>query len=154
LQRFERSLIRSHCAQDGQFSPEFIGSVELGESFVVETENSNDANGPIYVEDVKAGEPICVAIEDIEIVGPVLAPNGGPLDGFAGFELEMRHGYLYFPEHFRIRPRPTLGNVVVLPSEQERQRLLDWTANVGYTPKRWRQLVNDPGASTAIVRVT
>ena len=144
LRRFDRGLIQTHFAEDNQFSPDFIGSVELDESFIIETANTNDANGPVHIEGVNAGDAITVEIEAIEIVGPVMAPNGGPLDGFGGFELEMRDGYLYFPEHFRIRPRPTLGNVAVMPSPKEIERLFEWAAGSGYTPKRWRQLVNDP----------
>ncbi|MEW6750037.1 MAG: hypothetical protein AB1505_03560 [Candidatus Latescibacterota bacterium] len=144
MKRFDRALIRSHCAEDGQLAPSFIGSVALGESFILETEDSNDANGPLAVEGVRAGEAIAVEIEGIEIVGPVMAPNGGPLDGLEGFELELRDEYLHFPEGFRIRPRPTLGNVAVLPSPDERERIIAWARGIGYTPTRWRQLVNDP----------
>ena len=143
MRRFDRSLIETHFAEKGQLHPDFIGSVELGESFVIETENTNDANGPVAVEGVLAGDDIAVEIEDIQIVGPVIAPNGGPLDGFAGIELDHRDAYLYFPQHFRIRPRPTLGNVAVLPGPEERARLQVWAASVGYTQTLWRQLVND-----------
>ena len=144
VKRFDRSLIETHFAESGQLVPDFIGSVELGEPFVIETANTNDANGPVAIEGVQAGDDIAVEIENIEIVGPVIAPNGGPLDGFEGFELEHRDGYLYFPQHFRIRPRPALGNVAILPSTEKRARLMEWAAGVGYTPTRWRQLVNDP----------
>lgn len=138
LKRFDRVLIRSHFAEDDQLSPDFIGSVELGESFILETENSNDANGPVSVAGVKAGDAITVEIEEIEIVGPVVAPNGGPLDGFEGIELELQGGYLYFPEHFRIRPRPTLGNIAILPSPEEREKIMQWAAGIGYHPRKCR----------------
>ena len=37
MKRFDRALIRSHYAEDGQLSADFIGSVRLGETFVIET---------------------------------------------------------------------------------------------------------------------
>ena len=46
MQIFEREFCRTHCA--GWEWPEFLGRVELGESFVVETEEACP-NGPIEV---------------------------------------------------------------------------------------------------------
>lgn len=144
MKRFSRALIKDHFAEEGQLAPEFVGSVELGETFVLETENSNDANGPVFIGGVRPGDSLTVQIKEVEIAGPVVAPNGGPLDGLEGFEVELRDGYLHFPEGFRVRPRPTLGNVAVLPSPEERERIIGWARSIGYTPMRWRQLVNDP----------
>jgi len=47
---FRRNSIRTHCK--GIDWPQFLGRVELGESFVIETEASNDANGPIAIQGV------------------------------------------------------------------------------------------------------
>jgi len=75
VKRFDRSLIETHFAESGQLVPDFIGSVELGEPFVIETANTNDANGPVAIEGVQAGDDIAVEIEKIEIVGPVETRN-------------------------------------------------------------------------------
>ena len=76
MQIFTRDLIETHSA--GVEWPEFLGSVHLGESFVVETERFNRVNGPIAVQGIKAGDNIAVHIEAIEIHPPFLSPNGGP----------------------------------------------------------------------------
>ena len=52
MQRFARGLIDRHCV--GADWPGFVGTVELGEPFVVETANSNAANGPVRVVGVGA----------------------------------------------------------------------------------------------------
>lgn len=93
MQVFERSLIDTHFPNPGDVWPEFIGSVNLGESFVIETQNSNAANGPVEVKEIKEGDVLAISIEDIEMVEPIMAPNGGPLDGLPGFKLELRDGY-------------------------------------------------------------
>lgn len=61
MQIFERENIQMHCV--GQEWPEFLGTVRLGESFVVETEQYNSANGPIAIQDVRAGDSIAVHVE-------------------------------------------------------------------------------------------
>jgi acetamidase/formamidase len=73
---FKRDSIRNHCV--GAEWPEFLGEVQLGASFTIETEQSNNVNGPIAVEGIEAGDSIAVHIEQIEILPPFNAPNGGP----------------------------------------------------------------------------
>ena len=51
---FKRENIKTHCV--GQEWPEFLGSVQLGESFIIETEQYNLVNGPIAIREIKAGE--------------------------------------------------------------------------------------------------
>ncbi|MCD6286834.1 MAG: hypothetical protein J7M39_13060 [Anaerolineae bacterium] len=76
MQIFRRDLIETHCP--GTEWPDFLGSVRMGESFVVETERFNRVNGPIAVESICAGDCIAVHIEKIEMLPPSEAPNGGP----------------------------------------------------------------------------
>jgi acetamidase/formamidase len=99
MKRFKRESIQSHCV--GQEWPEFLGTVQLGESFVLETEQFNSANGPIFIEVVQAGEAIAVHIEGIEILPPFKSPNGGPFFEGMGetLELEYKDGTFYFPQY-------------------------------------------------------
>jgi hypothetical protein len=55
MKTFSRDQIETHCA--GVEWPEFLGSIKLGESFVVETERFNRVNGPIAIDGIKAGVP-------------------------------------------------------------------------------------------------
>lgn len=142
MQRFERELIDTHFANPGDVQPDFIGQVALGESFVIETKNANAANGPVEIEGVKAGEPIAIRIEDIEILDPIMAPNGGPLDGLPGFRLELKDGMLHFPKYFKLKPRPTLGNVAVLPKITDALRRRAEVEARDFSG--WRRMVNDP----------
>ena len=57
MQVFPREFVRSHCV--GALWPEFLGRVEMGESFLIETE-SCDPNGPIEIAGVKAGDDIAI----------------------------------------------------------------------------------------------
>ena len=141
MQTFRREAIREHCV--GQEWPDFLGSVELGETFVIETEQFNAANGPIAVRGVKAGEAIAIHIEAIEILPPFAAPNGGPFfEGMGDLRpLEYRDGYFYFPEHFRLRARPSIGNVAVLPAPTD--AILAMSRD-DHLERGWRRVVNDP----------
>ncbi len=118
MKTFARDLIQKHCV--GSEWPDMLGCVELGESFVVETE-SCAPNGPIEIAGVRAGEAIAIHIEKIEMVPPFEAPNGGPF--FAGLgpsvPLEYRDGYFYWPNYFRLKASPSVGNVAVLPEPTE-----------------------------------
>ena len=76
---FKRESIYTHCA--GSEWPGFLGEVELGESFVIETERLNYVNGPVGLRGIEAGDDIAVHVEGIEILPPFLAPNGGPFFG-------------------------------------------------------------------------
>ena len=144
MQIFERALIDNHAVDLRDANPDFIGTVDLGESFVMETADSNMVNGPIEVRGILEEEAIAIYIESIETIPPIIAPNGGPLDGLPGVELKFEDGYLVFPERFRIKPRPTLGNVGVLPSRETVEKILRWANSLGYSPRYWRQWMNDP----------
>ncbi len=141
MQIFKREHIRFHCA--GQDWPEFLGQVRLGESFVIETEQFNNANGPIAVVGIQAGEAIAVHIEAIEILPPFTAPNGGPF--FEGMgepqPLDFENGFFIFPQHFRLKAVPSIGNLAVLPEPTERMKAM---ARTDPLQRGWRRLVNDP----------
>ena len=141
---FPRQSIDEHGVDLENALPEFLGRVGLGEGFAIETQNSNAVNGPVEIEGVRAGDDIAIRIEEIRIVPPIIAANGGPIDGLPGFELELRDGWLHFPAHFRVRPRPTIGNVAVLPDERTIRQIMAWGEKLGYRPTSWRQWVNDP----------
>jgi hypothetical protein len=115
MQVFTRDRIETHCA--GVEWPDFLGSVEPGERFVVETERSNRVNGPIAVEGIRAGDNISVHIESIEILPPFESPNGGPF--FEGMgdpvPLEYRDGLFRYPDGTLLPARPSVGNVACCP---------------------------------------
>ena len=148
MQVFTRDLIETHYA--GLEWPTFLGSVELGESFVVETERFNRVNGPIAVGGTEAGDNIAVHIESIEIVPPFEAPNGGPF--FRGMgdpvPLEYRDGRFYYPNNLSLPANPSIGNVAVLPFPTEailaRSRRDLGPSEKGHRGWGWRGIVNDP----------
>lgn len=139
MQVFKRELIDCHCV--GSQWPDFVGQVELGEPFLIETEEAG-ANGPISVSGVKAGDDIAVHIEAIEIEGPFSAPNGGPFVEGMGppVPLQCRDGYFYWPEHFRLKAKPSVGSVAVLPEPTE--EIMEMAAEQG--DRGWRSVVRDP----------
>lgn len=141
MQVFSRDSIQTHCVGDKW--PEFLGEVKLGESFLIETERFNLVNGPIAVHDIKAGQPIAIHIENIEILPPFAAPNGGPFfEGMGDLQpLDYRDGYFYFPQHFRLKANPSIGNVAVLPEPTE--SILQMASN-DHLKRGWRRVVNDP----------
>lgn len=61
MQRFTRELIESHCA--GVVWPKMLGTVQVGERFIIETERFNRVNGPIAVAGIRAGEKVIRAPE-------------------------------------------------------------------------------------------
>ncbi|TAK22367.1 MAG: hypothetical protein EPO26_11755 [Chloroflexota bacterium] len=142
FRRFPRSLIDSHCV--GADWPTFVGEVHLGETFVVETANSNAANGPVRVAGIGAGEVIAIHIEAIEIEGPFVAPNGGPFfTGMGpGIPLDLHGGVLHWPSGFRLPTRPSIGNVAVLPAMTPELDAVLHSPHPGLAG--WRRLVNDP----------
>ena len=148
LRVFERDLIETHCP--GVEWPEFLGAVNLGESFVVETERFNRVNGPIAIEGIEAGDCITVHIESIDILPPFESPNGGPFfEGIGDLvPLEYRDGLFHYPNGMTLPAKPSVGNVAVLPSPTE-QVLAMSRRDLG-PPKRghrgwgWRGVVNDP----------
>lgn len=140
---FPRESIGNHCV--GQEWPEFLGKVRLGDSFIIETEQFNSANGPIAVEGVQAGDSIAVHIERIDILPPFNAPNGGPFFEGMGdpLQLEFQDGHFVFPSYFRLRANPSVGNIAVLPEPTE--AVLD-LARTDPLRRGWRRVVNDPRA--------
>jgi acetamidase/formamidase len=119
MQVFPRSAIESHAV--GAAWPEFLGSVQLGESFVIETERYKPVNGPIRIEGVAAGDALAVQIEAIEMVGPYEALTQERGEEPQRVALELRDdGCFYFPRNFRLEARPTIGNIGVLPQPSER----------------------------------
>jgi acetamidase/formamidase len=140
---FGRDSIHTHCV--GWEWPNLLGEVCLGESFVIETERFNLANGPIAVADVRAGDDITVRIETIEMLPPFESPNGGPFFEGMGdpLPLDLQDGYLIFPEHFRLKAKPSVGNIAILPAPTD--SVLDLIRN-DPLGRGWRRIVNDPRA--------
>lgn len=145
MQTFTRDLIQKHCV--GSEWPDMLGCVQLGEAFVVETE-SCAPNGPIEVSTVKAGDALAIHIEKIEMMPPFEAPNGGPfLEGLGPpVPLQYRDGYFCWPDHFRLKAAPSVGNVAVLPQPTdevlETCRVLHFGPDKGQpNPSGWRTVV-------------
>ena len=140
---FERDSVQTHCV--GQTWPEFLGRVQLGESFIIEAERFNSANGPIAIDGIEAGDPIAIHIERITVHPPYQAPNGGPF--FEGMgkpvPLALEDGYFVFPQHFQLKANPSIGNIAVLP--QPTALVLDLARN-DPLQRGWRRIVNDPRA--------
>ncbi len=148
MQVFSRELIEKHCP--GAEWPEFLGSVKLGERFVVETERSNRVNGPIAIDGILAGGNVSVHIERIEMIPPFESPNGGPFHEGMGdsVRLEYRGGLFHYPNGIALRARPSVGNVAVLPSPTG-SVLAMAGRDLGPPACRhrgwgWRGVVNDP----------
>lgn len=148
MQLFSRNLIETHCP--GLEWPDYVGSVALGESFVIETERFNRSNGPIAIEGIRAGDSLAVRIESIEMAPPFEAPNGGPF--FEGMgesvPLEYRDGVFLFPSGIELRAEPSVGNVAVLPAPSTSILALSrrdlGAARQGHRGWGWRGVVNDP----------
>lgn len=145
---FTRDLIKTHCV--GSEWPDFLGQVRLGESFLIETEGC-DPNGPVFIEDIEAGDNIAVYIERIQMLPPFEAPNGGPFSEGTGppVPLEYREGYFYWPNHFRIKASPSVGDVAVLPEPTdevlEACRILYFGPDKGKSNSfGWRTVVRTP----------
>jgi len=141
MQTFTRENIHTHCV--GSAWPEFLGQVDLGESFVIETERFNLVNGPITVKGIRAGDPLVVIVEQVDILPPFFAPNGGPFfEGMGELQpLQSEQGCFIFPQGFRLEARPAIGNIAVLPEQTERIRKLISGDAAG---RGWRCAVNDP----------
>ena len=145
-QTFDRSHIKTHCV--GDLWPEFLGSVSLGESFIVETERFNEVNGPIEIEGIKRDDLIAVHIEKIEILPPYEAPNGGPFYDGQLVPLTFDGEHFYFPDKFKLKAEPSIGNVAVLPFPSE--EILSLSKEFIHEGQRWRnergwrRVVSDP----------
>jgi hypothetical protein len=89
-----------------------------------------------------------VYVEAIEILPPFFAPNGGPFVGGKPVRLEYRDGCFYFPQHFRLKARPSVGNVAVLPGPTKEILEMVREYSVGgrqwKNESGWRRIVNDP----------
>ena len=148
MQVFARSLIETHCA--GVEWPDFLGSVERSESFVIETERFNRVNGPIAIEGVRAGDRLAVHIESIEILPPFESPNGGPFFEGMGdtIPLAYRDGHFCYPNGMTLPAKPSVGNVAILPAPVEQVLTLS-RRDLGPPGQEhrgwgWRGVVNDP----------
>ena len=142
MQTFKRENFHTHCV--GALFPEFLGKVKPGESFTIETERFNLANGPIAVEGIKAGDAIAVHIERVDILPPYIAPNGGPFFEGMGDPVPLEYdpvGTFTFPGGFRLPARPSIGNIAVLPQPNEAMLALSRDDPL---ERGWRRLVNDP----------
>ena len=142
MQTFSRDLVDTHCVDD--YWPTFVGTARLGESFVLETQNSNAANGPVRIAGVAAGEPLAVHVEAIVLTGPFVAPNGGPFYEGMGARVPLAYddGDLVWPQGFRLKSRPSVGNLAVLPAMTPELEALVRAPRRGL--QGWRRLVNDP----------
>jgi acetamidase/formamidase len=148
MQVFTRNLTVSHCP--GVEWPDFLGAVRLGETFVVDTERYNRANGPIAIEGIQAGEDIAIHIEAIEILPPFESPNGGPF--FEGIgdpvPLQYREGLFHYPNGLTLPAKPSVGNVAVLPAPTDAILALSrrdlGPPGEGHRGWGWRGVVNDP----------
>ena len=148
MQVFQRDLIETHCP--GTEWPEFLGSVKVGESFVVETERFNRVNGPIAIESICAGDCIAVHIEKIEMLPPFEAPNGGPFFEGMGDSVPLgyREGRFLFPSGLSLPAKPSVGNVAVLPEPTDTVLAMA-RRDLGPPGERhrgwgWRGVMNDP----------
>ena len=152
MQLFQRELTKTHDI--GEEWPSFLGKVELGESFIIETMNQEcDPNGPIEVVGVKADDCVAIHIEKIEIDTnrTYNAPNGGPFYEGMGdpIPLEYKDGYFYWPKYFKLKASPSVGNIAILPGPNEENLQVSRTINHGpykgkRNPKGWRTLVRAP----------
>jgi acetamidase/formamidase len=147
MQIFTRDLIQKHCV--GAEWPDMLGRVEIGESFIVETEEFL-ANGPIEIGGVRAGDALAIHLEGIEMEPPFLAPNGGPFVEGLGppVRLEYQGGFFVWPSHFTLIATPSVGNVAVLPEPTDEILELSRTLLFGPdkgkpNPRGWRTVVRD-----------
>ncbi len=147
MQVFERSLIETHCIGDEW--PQFCGTVAQGERFAVETVEVGP-NGPVQVRGIGRGDAICISIEAIRMVPPFYAPQSGPTYLGCGERVLLRYegGWFWWPDHYRLRARPSVGNVAVLPEPDEEIRELcryqiHGPDPLARNPRGWRRVVRD-----------
>ena len=140
MKTYSRNLIESHCV--GAEWPAFIDVIQLGESFVVETQRFNLVNGPLAVDSIHAGDDIAVHIESIEILPPFESPNGGPFfEGMGDLvTLAYTDGWFTYPNGMTLRANPSVGNVAVLPKPTDSILALSRQ----FKDRGWRAVVNDP----------
>ena len=152
MQIFERNLTKTHDI--GEEWPSFLGHIELGEAFIIETMNQECVpNGPIEIVGVKKDDCVAIHIENIEIDSnkTYYAPNGGPFFEGMGdpIPIEYREGYFYWPKHFKLKASPSVGNIAILPEYNEEN--LQVSREILYgpykgkrNPKGWRTIVRAP----------
>lgn len=140
MQVFPRSAIDTH--QVGVDWPAFLGMVQIGEPFVIETERFKAVNGPIRIEGLAAGDDVAIHIEEIEMVGPFEALTGEHGEGEQRVKLELgEDDCFYFPRHFRLQARPTIGNIGILPSPNVRAATWAREAQGAGSGLGWRQFM-------------
>ena len=143
MQKFPRSAIDRHAV--GVQWPDFLGSVRLGESFVIETERYKLVNGPIRIEGVATGDAIAIQIVKIDMVGPFEAVTQERGEQPRRVELDLRDdGCFYFPRNFRLEARPTIGNIGVLPQPSEQALAHALKAAGDGSGLGWRALMTAP----------
>lgn len=147
MKHFSATSLQTHC--NGEIWPTFLGSVEIGESFTIETVEVGPI-GPIEVRGIQKGDAISIHIEDITMTPPFYAPNSGPFYLGCGDKvpLEYRDGFFHWPFHFRLKASPSLGNIAVLPEFTEEIEELCRYRMFGPMPfdpdpKGWRRVVRD-----------
>lgn len=135
MRRFSRTPC--YAGPDDPERGEVRGSLELGETVVVETVGGHDQDyeaigkclagdvmevhtprysrpgGPFHIQDIRAGQWIAVEILDIE-VGPYgFYRNGGPMWASMRLVAPVRDGLVHFPPDFVVPVRPMVGVVTV-----------------------------------------
>ena len=132
MQRFNRTPCYS--GPDDPERGQIRGTVQLGETFIVETVGGSDHDyeaagevqaglitsalshvrhsrpgGPIEIEGIEPGDWVSIEIIDIE-VGPYgFYRNGGPHWGYTRNVAPVRDGLIYFPPDFVVPVRPMVG---------------------------------------------
>ncbi|TES93534.1 MAG: hypothetical protein E3J87_02085 [Candidatus Cloacimonadota bacterium] len=147
MQIFKRDTLETHCK--GSIWPEFLGFVDIEESFIIETAEVGPT-GPIEIRDISKGDAISIYIEKIIMEPPFYAPNGGPFYLGCGdrIPLEYKDGSFYWPSRFRLKAQPSVGNIAVLPEFTEEIEELCKHQIHGHTPfdkdpRGWRRVVRD-----------
>lgn len=121
-------------------------TVDLGETFAVETNDCyggaitspnqlrrevkidyiNPATGPIYINDIKKGDTLCIEINDIQLDEQgvmVLYPGMGPLGSLVEDSdtrvFQVKDGKVEFNDSLSIPLKPMIGVIGTAPSEGE-----------------------------------
>lgn len=131
MRRFARTP--HYCGPDDPERGEIRGTLQLGETVVIETVGGHDQDyeaigklmpgdimevhpprysrpaGPFSIEGIKAGDWVAVEILDIE-VGPYgFYRNGGPFWASMRLVAPVRDGLIHFPPDFVVPVRPMIG---------------------------------------------
>jgi CHASE1-domain containing sensor protein len=128
MQTFKREQVFTYATDLKDARPDFIGTVQLGESFVIETENSNDVNGPIAIAGIKAGDALIHTLGDevdyhqwlayattlgierkypgINGIGIIHALDQADLPAYLAAQRAIHPSYQIHPEHSRTEYYP------------------------------------------------